>query len=213
MPIIAPDVVRFSIVGSLFGEDCINILDVNLNAAIGETRTEFLDDLAGDILNQWADHILPVLSAGYEFQEVRFVDLDSATGRTGSVTSTDGTTLPQPGGTTGQALPNSVYAKVSKVLEAKTRVQRNGTLRLSGLPESYTTGANGNILEPTQQAGINAAFEELKDGINGNNGDYTANLVVVHTVDQAYTGQSEIANFVVRSQVGTIRRRMPGYGT
>lgn len=213
MPIIAPGVARFTVVGRLFGQDCMNVLDAEFETGVGTSREERARELAGDILNNWNDHILPALSAGYTAREVRWVDLDSADGSTGSRTETDGSEWPAEGGTVGQALPNNVYVKVAKILEGKGRRERNGTLRLGGIPESYTLGSDGNVLDPAQILALNQRFEDLKDGINGGAGSVDTNLVVVHTIDQVYSDKSQIASFSVQPVVGTLRRRMPGYGT
>lgn len=211
MPLVISKVARFSVVGNLFGQDCVNVLDVDFDG-FTNSREETCFTIAGDILNNWSDHILPIVSAGYEAREVRWVDLDSLTGSTGSRSSTSAETWPSTGGLEANTLPNSTYAKITKRVEGKNRAQRNGTLRLGGIVESMTTGANANQLDTTSIGTINTGFENLKDGINGITGG-TANLCVVHTVDGEATGKSQISTFACQSTVGTLRRRMPGYGS
>ena len=140
-------------------------------------------------------------------------DLDTANGSTGQRTSTDGSTWPKDGGQTADPLPNNVYAKVVKNLEGKTRTQRNGTLRLGGLPEGYTGATTPNTINLADRQAIDTAFEALKDGINEGGADASTNIVVVHTVNNVYSGYSEVSTFSCAPVVGTIRRRMPGYGT
>lgn len=212
MPLVFDGVVRYSVIGNLFGEDCVNILDVDISTGFGETREDACSDVAGDILNNWTDHILPRLSAGYEAREVRWVDLNSLDGSTGSRSSTDVETWPMTGSVAENTLPNNVYVKVVKAVQAKTRTERNGTLRLGGIPESATVGSNGNTLNTTYLTGISDAFEDFKDGINGGT-DNEVNLCVLHTVDGVATAKSTISRFNPASTVGTLRRRMPGYGS
>lgn len=212
-PIVAPSVVRYTVVGTLNGEDCMNIFDYAItDVLLDGGRNEAIQVAAGDLLNQWADHVLPLLSTAYRADEVRWVDLDSADGTTGSRSSTDGSTWPDEGGTAGAPCPNHTYAKIVKNLQGKTRLQRNGTLRLGGLVESYTDAANSNLLTVDTQVALNGAFEALKDGMNGALSGYTGNLVVVHTVDDVYDGDSQIASYSAAAVVGTVRGRMPGYG-
>lgn len=212
MALIFDGVARFSIVAQLQGEECVNVFDVDISTAIGESREEACFGIAGDMLNNWTDHVLPYLSANYSAEEVRWVDLNSADGSTGARSATDDETWPQVGALAANTLPNNTYVKMVKNLEGKTRQQRNGATRLGGIVESYTTGASGNLLDPAFITNINAAFESFKDGINGGSGG-TTNLCVLHTVEGVATGKSNIAFFTASSTVGTLRRRMPGYGT
>lgn len=213
MPLIAPDICRYTIVGSLAGQDCVNVFDIRITETGVLTRSEVLFEVAGDLLNQWSDHVLPQLTNDYTAEQVRWVDLDSADGGTGARSSTDGSTWPETGAGTSPPLPNNTYVKMVKVLEGKTRTQRNGALRLGGISEVDTLGANPNVLEPASIAAFNTAFEDLKDGINEGLGPYSVNLVVVHTIAGEYDGYSEIATYQCASTVGTLRRRMPGYGS
>lgn len=213
MALVAPLICRYTIVGTLAGQDCQNIFDVRLTDTGLPNRAEGLTTIAGDLMNQWSDHVMPLLVDDYIAEEVRWVDLNEEDGSTGSRSSTDSVTWPEPGGSVGAPLPNNCYAKMVKNLEGKTRLQRNGALRLGGIREEDTLAGAPNTLDPAFRAAINTAFEDLKDGINGQFGTATTNLVVVHTVNLEYTGYSEISNYACAPVVGTIRRRMPGYGT
>lgn len=213
MALIAPGVARFSIIGSIAGQDVINVIDIKFSPADLESRAEGCARLAGDLLNQWSDHILPTLCNEYTAIEVRWVDLDSISGSTGAVNSTDGSTWPEAGSASGDPLPNNVYAKMVKVLEGKTRVQRNGALRLSGIPRTMIALANANELTAGARTDLATRFEDLKDGINGAVSGGEQNIVVVHTVGDVFTSTSDVAQFSPALNVGTIRRRMPGYGS
>lgn len=214
-PLIAPGVARFTVVGRLQGEDCMNIFDVDIDTgAPGSTRGEECFATAGDILNNWSDHLIPNLVAQYTAVEVRWVDLNSATGTTGSRSSTSDTTWPETGGYTGvNPASNNVYYKVRKNLSGGNRQSRRGVTRLGGVAENATQDGDGNRVKPAIVSDLNAAFEQFKDGINGSPGTAIRNLCVVHTVNRQYVGKDDISTFQVLDTVGTIRRRMPGYGT
>lgn len=213
MALIAPLICRFAVNGRLNGQDCINLFDVRIDDDVVATRNDLIWGTAGDLLNQWHDHVLPLLVNTYQAVSVSWVDLDNAAGGTGSRQSTDEHVWPASASTIAPALPNHTYAKMVKNLEGKTRAQRNGALRLGGLAEGETIPGSPNTWETATRAALNAAFEDLKDGINGAEGLGSKNLVVVHTVNKQYSGYSEIASYSCDPTVGTIRRRMPGYGT
>lgn len=215
MPITWPGIARYSLVGSYGEQEIINILDVDVDlTGVGDDDRETeLFNLAGDIINNWVDHILPLVHANYQLNEVRWVDLDTLAGTTGSRTTTSDNTLPVFGEYAGTGMPGNVYVKVTKVLQGKNRTERNGMLRLAGVPESVTADADVNSILDTHANALNAAFEQFKDGINGTSTSATRNIGVVHTVNQVATGFSVMSEFNVKTGLGTIRRRMPGYGS
>lgn len=213
MPIIADAVGRFTVIGSIASQDVVNVVDVRYNTDTGQTRAEAAEGIAGDILNNWTDHVLPLLCNEYTAFEVRWVDLDSASGSTGAVTQTSAQTWPAAGSATGDPAPNNVYAKMVKVLQGKNRTQRNGTLRLSGIPRGFLALTNANELTADARTALAAGFEQLKDGINGGVGATERNIVVVHTIGGVATGSSIVSTYSPALGVGTIRRRMPGYGS
>lgn len=214
MALVFPNVVRFTVVGEYQGQDMMNVFDIELEDVSGSItpRNERIFGLAGDLLNQWDDHILPLLVTAYRALEVRWVDLDSPTGTTGSRSSTDASTWPANGGNPGAGLPGNVYAKVIKQLQGKNRQERNGLTRLGGIAEAATTTDNPNSLTALSITETNSAFENLKDGINVLAGGWQANIGVLHTVNNTATAFSPISTFSTGTTVGTIRRRMPGYG-
>lgn len=213
MALIFPDICRYSIIGTYNGEDCINVIDVKLSDnSGGASRATEVGLIAGDILNNWATEILPLMVPQYTFLEVRWVDLDTANGSTGSRTATSAETLPQSGTANPPGLPGNVYAKVVKTLDQKSRQSRNGVLRLGACPESGTAVDNTNQLTQGYRDLVTLSFENFKDGINGAETGGTRNIGVLHTVAGVATGFTFVANFNCALTVGTLRRRMPGYG-
>lgn len=217
MALIAPGVCRYSIIGTVDGQDVINVFDylVDTTGDVND-RPGAINGIAGDIINNWTDHILPGLSASYSALEVRWVDLDDADGTTGSRSSTSNETWPQPGLVSGAVLPNNTCALVVKRLEGKNRQQRNGLTRLGGIPEAFTVPGSGNFLTSDAVTGYTDSLNEFLSGTNDAEGPEIGaqrQMCVVHTVEQVYSGVSGVLDFSCKSNVGTIRRRMPGYGS
>lgn len=206
-------VVRYTIVGTLGGQDCMNVFDIYVGDDVIGERSTAIEQCAQDLLNQWDDHILPVVVNDYTAVQVRWVDLDTAEGETGSISSTDENTWPKDGSVAGDPLPNNAYAKVVKNLQGKTRTQRNGATRLGGLAEGYTGATTPNTLNLADRTAITDAFQSMQDGIEAAGSEALTYFVVVHTVDGVATGHTRVASFSCAPVVGTIRRRMPGYGT
>lgn len=213
VPLVFPDIVRYSVVASLAGELCVNVFDVKVEPTVLGDRSDSILFVAKDILTNWTEHILPILTDVYVAQEVRWVDLDSLDGSTGSTSESDTEEWPQPGGNGASApLPNNAYYKIRKVLDGGGRQSRSGMVRLGGATESATTPGAPNVLTATYVTDLAAAFESFKDGINGVELDTTINMGVLHTVEGQATGFTFISEFQPLSSVGTLRRRMPGYG-
>lgn len=210
MPIIAPEVCRFAVNGTLAGQDIVNIIDVNITATEG--RDEALFDTAGAIIDAWVDNVLQALHNTYSFDSVSWVDLNSEGGLTGSRTQTPTNVLPETGTNSGGVLPNNAVAVVVKNLSGKTRQQRNGSIRLAGIPEDFTIPGSGNFLTNDAVTGYSTALNGFATDVSTASGGLYQ-LVVIHTVEGAYDGKSEILSFQTKSQIGTQRRRMPGYGT
>lgn len=216
MALIAPGICRYSVIGRLEGQLIVNVFDIQIDTTGGgETRGEAIFQVAGDVLNNWSDHILNRVSGEYVAEEVRWVDLDSADGQTGSRSSTSDNTWPAPGENLGGALTNNTCALVTKVLEGKARNQRNGMTRLAGIPGGQLASGNANALSPAAVTSYSQGFNAFLVGVNDTEGPVIGvqrNLVVVHTVDGEYTSFSRVQEFICRPGLGTIRRRMPGYG-
>lgn len=214
MPLIEPDVCRFVVVGEYADQECLNIVDVEIIEVGGavDSRADRCFKVAGDILNNWTDHLLPALSAQYGAFEVRWVDLDSASGTVGSRSSTSEETWPMLGLVSGASLPSNVYVKAFKNLQGRSRQQRRGIMRLGGIPEAFTLPSAPNTLTADAVTGYTDALEQFKDGINGLNDGWQTNICVVHTIDGVADGHSIVSTYQPSATVGTIRRRMPGYG-
>lgn len=215
-PIVAPGIARFSVEGYYEANPVVNVLDINISdLAGGADREDACANVAGDLLNQWAEHVLPLLCDNYVCERVSWIDIDSLTGSTGERTSTDDNTWPQGGSSTAAALPGAVAARVNKNTIA-VRGQRQGRMYICGIPEEATVANSPNTLTPEFIENLSDAMEEVRSGLEGDEiiaggiGAYTSSPNVVHTVDNVYVGKSRITRMVVAPLLGTQVRRMRG---
>lgn len=214
-PIVAPGIARFAVEGYYEANPVVNVLDINISDISGGDRADCCSQVAGDLLNQWADHVLPLLCDNYVAERVTWLDIDSLTGSTGEVTSTDGSTWPQGGASTSAALPGAVAARVNKNTVA-VRGQRQGRMYICGIPEDATVANSPNQLTPGFITSLATAMEAVRSGLEGPEAGagtlptYTSSPNVVHTVDGVYTGKSRITAMSVSPLLGTQVRRMRG---
>lgn len=209
--LVAPDMVRLAFNGSMAGQDIVNILDVAVtDYGLGLSRDDAVFEMVGDALNNFADHVVPLLTDNYSFNSVSWVDLDSLDGSTGERTSTADTSLPLNGQDTGAPMPGGVALLVTKVNSGGRRT-RNGRWYLSGIAEGVTDPSNPNTANAQFVTTANTALEAFRSGIEGieevgvNN--YTSSPNVIHTVNGNYVGRDKITAFVVQPTLATQRRR------
>lgn len=221
-PLVAPDICRLTVNQTYFSREVVNILDVRLElAGSGLNRQEACDMAAGDLLNNWDDHIRPSQVDNLSCSSVSWVDLDSATGSTGTKTSTPETTWPAVGGNTvNTPFPGNVALLVSKVTSGGGRSTRNGRMYVGGIVESLTDASNGNLITTGDVTSWNGFFASLLSGMNdaGGVGQAAQTLVVVHTEDigtptnpnVVFTSATDIDSFSVQQRLATQRRRLRG---
>lgn len=209
--LVAPDMVRLAFNGRMAGQDIVNILDVAVtDYGPGVAREEVVFEMVGDALNNFADHVVPLLTDNYSFNSVSWVDLDSLDGSTGERTSTADTTLPVVGQDAGAPMPGGVAMLVTKVNSGGRRT-RNGRWYLSGIAEGVTDPDNPNTVNSGFVGIANTALEAFRSGIEGVESagafNYTSSPNVIHTVNGNYVGRDRITQFVVQSTLATQRRR------
>lgn len=215
MALIAPGVCRYVVHGRYGGQEMLNIIDMQIDTTgTVNSRHDAIATVAGDIINNWSDEILPILSASYTVESLTWVDLDEADGETGIRTSTDGSSWPEVGGQSADGFPGNTYLKVTKVLENKTRQQRNGTLRLGAIPEGATSPGSVNVVnDPGYLSLLQPALDAFLSGITDQEPEgVQQQMVVVHTVNDVFTSYSGVESLLSTNRLGTLRRRMPGYG-
>ena len=210
--LIADSMVRYSLVATYLGEEVVNIFDMYVDiddGPLGPTRRAGCDRVGADLLNAWVEHILPALHSAYVFERVDYIDLGSAGGPTGTVTSTEDNVLPLAGGnSSGDPLPASVAMRVDKVSDTE-RGQRNGRMFLVGLNETMIEGNNftSGIIQNFQ-----TAFDAFLPAITetGVVDDYNYDPRVIHVVGGVFQNSTSIETYVPRRASSTQVRRLPG---
>lgn len=208
MALVVPGITRFAVNATLATRPVVNIIDLQIDTTgTALSRAEANEAAAGNIINAWKEHVLPLVSDQYVFQSVSWVDLDSATGDTGARTSTSTTTLPDPGNVIETPVPSNTSILVTK--SASTgRGQRNGRMYVAGAPDA---SVQTNNLQPlaTWQAAFSALLTEVNDEpLTPVNFDRTWS--VVHTVGpNPTTGTfTPVQSLAVQQRVATQRRRL-----
>lgn len=211
--LIAPGVARYAVNGQYSGRPVVNILDFRIDTT-GTTvnRDDAVQDKAGDIIEQWTDHILPLLDDEYTALSVSWVDLDEDDGSTGERSSTDTIEWPENGSQDGAGMPGNAAIRINKNIVAR-RGQRQGRMYLAGVNESLTTDDAPNQVDPASAANFNTALADFLAEVNDSQVggfDYVAALGVVHTKDDVFTSFSDVEALVVDQTLGSQRRRLRG---
>lgn len=215
MPIVAPDVVRYSINGNYLNRPAVNVLDMVVRSQDSEAqpRDEIIESVAGRLINQWVDNVMTRFNASYSFESVSWVDLNSVDGQVGSRTSTDEYTLPRAAVGAGQPLTAALAMLVEKVTQ-RQRGSRPGRWFLPAFTEG---DINGNIWESGTLVATNAALsnflEEMTETGLGNEQYYFP--TVVHTRNEGtptnpnivYVNNTQINDLQASGRVSTQRRR------
>lgn len=208
--LVAPGCARFTVNAVYSGQPVANIIDMQVDTTGSpETREQALFDAAGDIINNWDDHVRALLCAPYVAQSVSWVDLNSLDGSTGERSTTSDTTWPAVGGSAAQAFPGSVALRIDKRQDGGRRA-RNGRMYLVGINE----GGQGNGTNNTWDGGIlttfNTAMAAFLSGINDQlpGSDVQKQMVVIHTVDGAFVSYSDVTALQANPLVASQRRRL-----
>lgn len=223
--LIQEDVCRFVVNQTLGGRDVVNILDYQIDTT-GSTlsREDAIQQQAEIILQEWSDSFggIQVEELGYE--SVSWVDLDSPTGSTGTVTEGSGAaSWPATGESVGSPFSANVAILVHKNIVA-SRTTRNGRMYLAGLPEEITSVDNGNIVVPAEVTSINALLASFLGDTNQSTpgpDEFQSAMVVVHTVSEdnptpppakivEAVGYSAVLTLTCDNLVATQRRRLRG---
>lgn len=217
MALIAPGICRFTINATFAGRNVANVLDMQVDTTGGTTpRSEAVSDIAGDILNNWSDHVIPRLVDDYVAQDVSWVDLDSAGGTTGSRSVTSTTTWPEAGPSVSAPLPGNVSVLVKKQVTG-ARGKRSGRMYLVGFSEGTTADTSANTIDSATRTTLDSYWALFLAGINDAEGptlDVQRQLVVLHTripsvgADPEYNGYSAVSSLTTDETLATQRRRL-----
>lgn len=221
MPLIVVNgVCRFTLHGTLAGEDVSNVVDMFIDTTGSSLdRNECIADQADVIWNEWVDRILPLQVDNLALQTVSWVDLDEVDGEIGSISGTGSNPSPQAGGDSGPPTPSNAAIYVRKTVTG-ARGSRAGSWYIPGVAESMTTDGAPNDLAAATVTSLQTAFNGLLTAINQNGpgfpGDYDSRLVVVHVTERDANGHPTegegrtVSALAVRQRLATQRRRMNG---
>lgn len=205
-----PGVCRFAVNQRIAGQQVVNIVDMQIDTTGSEvSRADAVFEVAGDILNNWTDHILTLQVDELQAESVSWLDLDSLSGSVGERTSTSAEVWPQGGTQTTQAvLPSLVALRIDKNTEGG-RGTKKGRMYLSGMNEGATDAGvalswSSGFL-PAAQAGVDAFLAGINDqDIGGVPLAVQRQMVVVHATAGTY---SEVRSLSVNPLISTQVRR------
>lgn len=216
--IVANGVCRFTVHGTTVDRPWAVILDMDIETTGGiESREDAIFAVAGDIINNWVEYLLPLQDSSGSLTGVSWVDLDNLNGTTGSRSNTSEHTLPLPGGSSGGLDSSATAVLVRKELAGAGRGSRPGRMYFPGPSGS---AYEDNELGSSSLAGWQTAFNSFFDNITdeGGLGMAALDLCVVHTPGiseyapgDTYTATStHVVALSVQPRVATQRRRLRG---
>lgn len=219
-PLIAPNVARFSVIGTYSGRNWANVFDMRIqfDPLDPTSRGTYVVAQARDVLHAFDDRILPSLSNQLQAVQVNYVDLNSAEGVAGFVQTGGGDTWPKAGGQSGQCMPGNVSVLATKIAPGGGRRTRNGRTYIVGASETITDVANPSLISTASVADFTTKFEGFSSDISNTiiGEGYSSNMVVVHThnagtvqdPDIVYDGYSDVTSFICQQRLATQRRRL-----
>lgn len=225
MPLIVPTVCRYTMHALYSNRPCDNVLDFHIDTT-GSTvsRTDACTGLAIVLLDKWWQYICSVLTNDYTFQSVSWVDLNSATGPVGQISTTPTNSLPKAGTSGSNGLTGNVAILITKQT-ATVRGARSGRIYLPGLPETATANGAPNVIAGTSVGPIQTAataFYNATKLTGGGPTTYDATMQVTHiltydppvpphTHKKPATGEGHgVTALVVNTTLATQRRRLRG---
>lgn len=217
--LVVPNVARYSVIGEFSGVPVANVIDMSIGTPAGSARDNNVLDQAEVILQNWVEHICPLLSNSYRANEVTWVDMHNASGTTGSITEGEGADFPQVGGVGGAPMPGSVAFLVRKN-STHRRGQRQGRMYLPGVAEASTPADGPNNVAAGVITAMNTALASFLSGISQSDGvlggEYDSKMVTVHTRNNGtpsdpqivFVDKSDVISLTVDGKVHSQRRRL-----
>lgn len=201
----APDTIRYTLHGSYLGRPVATVLDCHLEEGIGSEYSAQIYEYAGDILNNWVEHIVAGLSNQYVFERIAWLDLDEG-GWTGERTSTSEHSLPAAGVDTGQPVSGNTAMLITKVTGAR-RGERQGRMFLPGITEGAIEGnfLSASYVEAWNEENLASFLEGISD--TPDIGTTERYPVVLHTIDGVYQSKSKVTALTLQGRVASQRRR------
>lgn len=209
-PIVAPKICRYTVNQVLGGQPVANILDMRItDETFIDPREDTLYDVAGDILNNWDDHIRPAQVNELQCVSVSWIDLDSLDGSRGERQVTSDSTWPASGGNaTDAAMPAVVSMRVDKATSGG-RGTKSGRMYLAGVSEAHTAADSTQTWTVEAQEGFQQRLDDFLAGIQSEAGPdgREQDLVVIHTRNGLYRDYSTVTSLRVNPRIATQVRR------
>lgn len=211
--IIVGGVCRYTVHGRVLGHTWANIIDMHIDTLFGGVRDVNVVDQGNIILEEYGDAWATQLSSSWFLDSVSWVDLDSASGTTGSTTvGSEGTVSPRAGGIAGEgANPGSAALTIKQT--ASQRGRHRGRMYVAGLTESQVAGDSivaGSLtaLQTAANAFLSAINQSGHTPVLPGGGAYNSELVVVHAPPGEPASYSKVNALQVQALLATQRRRL-----
>ena len=192
-----------TITGALAGAPVDNIIGLHITSGVVSADC---DAIAEQVLINWKNSMLSVLSQQLSVEQVDVVNVDDS--------SVGGRFVEHHiGSVSGATLPSFVVAKVNLTTALRGRAYR-GRTGLSGLIEDWTDSTTPNVLKSTAQASLAEAFEEFRvalnldlDAIAGGSAVAVVSQVL-HGIPRVPAIATDVTDTNVALALGTRRGRM-----
>lgn len=213
MPLVVPNVTRFTLYGVLAGQPYANVFDMRriINTGGPIVATDWNVNRANLITTAFIGSFLNRLSNQLSINGCRWVDMSSLQGDVGDLPALS----PGTGGNSA-GMPGNVALRLTKVSGAQ-RGQRPGRTYIGGVGENETSGADINGLNAGAVTAFQTDADQFLTAITAEStfdwGTASADLVTVHTQrppqgEQTLTGVSVVSQLLVNDRLASQRRRL-----
>lgn len=206
MPLIVPNVARYTVEGTYLDAPVANVIDMFIpDGWAGYTRDDAVELVGRNVLTGWYDEILPVMKGQYIATEVSWVDLNTADGSTGTVVigNRAEVTLPYPGAIGGEPYTAAVATLVTKNTVAR-RGERQGRMFLCPPGESDIVG---NTIGSDYLNALNSALSDFVEYLYAGTDNTTYPVVVHQAAGGTFGTSTPVTGMTARARVSTQRRR------
>lgn len=206
--IFSDNVTEVAVQHLISGRPAVNVLHVKTDTLLGTFDPE---ETARDLLDNWQDHIIPLVTSNVVVQGAAWRSLDEGNGASGFLIP-DGD-KPTEGGQAGAAATPNVAWLIRKEVTGRSRTERNGRMYIAGVEEAGVTAAG--VVSGDYPTLWSDALEDFLSGVDG--GVLAANKLVVLTIPKAArapgpveftVGTNDVSRLVLDPLVATMRKRL-----
>lgn len=159
------------------------------------------EEAARDVLNNWQDHIVPMLINNYSVQGIRYLDVNEADGTTGYLVADPAKPVAGPG--TTSTFPPALATVVRKNING-SRNSRAGRLYIP--PPQENEGDENGVVGAGRIATVNTGFASFHSGTDDSGGN--GYIAVLHQFVGKPVTWSRVLSYTCQALLGTQRRRM-----